>query len=175
MILLLFLLPVLSTVHGQIFNMLWQTDPVFKVPESVYYDEARDQIYVSNINGDPSGHDGNGFLSLLSKSGQVKALKWVTGMDAPKGIAMVDSLLYVTDIDRFHIINIENGNIVKTVKVDSAVFMNDIAISPGGKVYISDTYKNRVLLYDGDTVQVFIEGMRLNPPTGWNFLKISFM
>src|SRR5262245_61636037 len=36
-----------------------------KTPESVRYDPELDVFYVSNINGNPSDHDGNGFIAVV--------------------------------------------------------------------------------------------------------------
>src|SRR5579885_1511617 len=36
-----------------------------KTPESVRYDPELDVFYVSNINGNPSQHDGNGFIAVV--------------------------------------------------------------------------------------------------------------
>src|ERR1051326_3673129 len=36
-----------------------------KTPESVRYDPELDVYYVSNINGNPSQHDGNGFIDRV--------------------------------------------------------------------------------------------------------------
>ncbi len=88
---------------------VWRTGPVLKTPESVYYDEDRDVLYVSNINGDPTGKTGDGFISKLNLDGSVKEMKWVTGLDAPKGMAVFDGKLYVSDIQNLVVINIEKG------------------------------------------------------------------
>src|SRR4051812_31502782 len=36
-----------------------------KTPESVRYDPELDLFYISNINGNPSQHDGNGFIAVI--------------------------------------------------------------------------------------------------------------
>ena len=158
-------------VHAQVFTIAWETEPVFKTPESVYYDQARDQIYVSNINGKPAEKDGNGFLSLLGPDGKIIKLQWVTGMDSPKGMTMVDSLLYVTDIDRIRVIDVTTAKIIKTIPVDSAKFLNDIAAGPQGDIYISDTRKNEILKLANDTVKVWLTGEKIVSPNGLAFNK----
>ncbi len=40
--------------------------PGMKTPESVRYDPAQDLWFVSNINGNPSQKDGNGFIVRLT-------------------------------------------------------------------------------------------------------------
>jgi len=147
----------------------WETDHVFKTPESVWYDEARDQIYVSNINGKSSDKDNNGFIALLNSDGTVKTLHWVTGMNAPKGMVVIGDLLYVTDIDRFHVIDIDNARIIKTVEIDSAKFLNDMAADDDGNIYISDTRENHLLKYDGKKTEVWLTGDLIVSPNGLAF------
>jgi len=158
-------------ISAQSFDKIWETEKVFKTPESVYFNADRDQIYVSNINGKPTDKDNNGFISLLKKDGPITTLKWISGMNAPKGMAVVDSLLYVTDIDRFHIINIDEAKIIKTVNVDNAVFLNDMAADNAGNIFISDMGKDHVLKYDGQKVEVWLEGELIIRPNGLTFFK----
>ncbi|MCK4548774.1 MAG: ATP/GTP-binding protein, partial [Candidatus Krumholzibacteria bacterium] len=77
----------------------WATDPVFKVPESVCWDFDREILYVSNIAGNPGEKDGEGFISRVSIEGEVRKLRWVTGLNAPKGMAVFGGRIYVSDID----------------------------------------------------------------------------
>lgn len=63
---------------------VWQTDKVFSVPESVLYHKADKTLYVSNINGAPSGKNGKGFISKLPLDGRVLKLKWAEGLNAPR-------------------------------------------------------------------------------------------
>jgi len=167
------LLFILTDLNAQSFELVWETDAVFKVPESVCFDEIRNQIYVSNINGKPTVKDNNGFISILNTDGSIKKLKWITGMDAPKGMALNDSLLYVTDIGRFHIINVNTSKIIKTINVDSAEFLNDIAWNPNGDIYISDMAKNRLHRFDGVKVEIWLTGDDLVSPNGLAFYKQS--
>ena len=70
-------------------NLKWETDPTLTTCESVLYDQERDVLYVSNINGQPDGKDGNGFISKLNLDGKVTELEWVKGLNAPKGLGHV--------------------------------------------------------------------------------------
>ena len=85
-----------------------------KAPESALLDEARGVLYVSNVNGNPTDKDGNGYISKLSPDGTVTQAEWVTGLDAPKGLALHDSTLYVSDIDKLVAIDVGSGKIVNT-------------------------------------------------------------
>src|SRR5213594_2596037 len=63
----------------------------FQTPESVLWDSAQDVYYVSNINGNPSEKDGNGYISVIDSSGAVKYT--IKGLDA----VGPDGALYITD------------------------------------------------------------------------------
>lgn len=162
-------------IFAQSFDKIWETEKIFKTPESVYFDTERNQIYVSNINGKPTDKDSNGFISLLEKDGTVKRLQWVKGMHAPKGMGVVGNMLYVTDIDRFHIINIDEAKIIKTITVDSAIFLNDIAIGSDTNIYISDMSRNHVLKYDGERVAVWLKDEKVSKPNGLALFKGSLL
>lgn len=54
--------------NAQGLEKVWQTTAELKTPESVLYDQERDVIYVSNINGDPAQKDGNGKLKKGAKN-----------------------------------------------------------------------------------------------------------
>jgi len=161
----------LSTLRAQVFEKVWEPDSVLRIPESVYYDQARDQIYVSNINGKPLDKNGNGFISLVGPDGKIIKLQWVTGLDAPKGMAVSDSLLYVTDIDRIRVINITQARIIKTIPVDSAEFLNDLTKDDHGNLYISDTKTNKILKMSNDSVKVWMTDEKIISPNGLAFNK----
>src|SRR6185295_5962121 len=98
---------------GPTLTLKWQTDPQLTTCESVIYDKANDVLYVSNIDGTPDAKDGNGFISAVALDGTVKSLKWVTGMDAPKGLGIFGGKLYATDIDKIVEIDIASGKITQ--------------------------------------------------------------
>ncbi len=129
-------------------KMLWKTEPVFKIPESVFYDVSSKRIYVSNINGRPAEKNGNGFISVLDENGKVINLKWVDGLNAPKGIAKQNNKLFVTDIDRIAEIDIDKSRIVMYYPVPGASFLNDIVATDNGNIYISDSDKGVVFMLD---------------------------
>ncbi len=161
------------SLSAQSFDMVWETEKVFKTPESALYDAERNQIYVSNINGKPTVKDGNGFISILDTTGRVRKLKWVGGMNAPKGMARIDSLLYVTDIDRIVIIDITHDKIIKIVDVEGATFLNDIEPISKDKLIVSDTRMNHLLEFDGNKAVVWLEHDSLISPNGLAFFKES--
>ncbi len=150
MFLVCFFWPLQSLAKAPMLTKAWETTKELRVPESVIFDEITREIYVSNINGKPTVKNAMGFISVLKLDGSIKKLKWVTGMDAPKGMGIWKRTLYVTDIDRVHSISIGRGEIEKTWNVEGARFLNDIAIDKSGAVFISDmTTKTLHRIKDG--------------------------
>jgi sugar lactone lactonase YvrE len=137
----------------------WETDSVLTTAESVIYDKTNDVLYVSNINGDPTGKDGNGFISKVALDGKITELNWVKGMDAPKGLGIFNGVLFVTDIDRIHEIEIASGKISKTHKAEGAQFLNDITVDSSGKVYASDSNTGIIYVIDGGKLSKFMENV----------------
>jgi sugar lactone lactonase YvrE len=161
------------------------------VPESVKYDADLDVFFVSNINGNPSQKDGNGFISIvradstsvvkmLVESGKAPAGggKAVT-LNAPKGIAIKGDTLWVADIDVVHAINKRTGASIRDVTVTGATFLNDVAIGPDGAVYVTDTGivfdakggmthpgMNRIFRIASGKVTTVAEGDSLHNPNG---------
>jgi outer membrane protein assembly factor BamB len=117
---------------------LWQSKAIFQVPESVFFNTDDQMIYVANINGEPTGRDENGFISLLEADGRIVRLEWVTGLHAPKGMNVFDGKLYVADIYRVAEINIKTGKIIRYFEAEGAQFLNDIVADDDGNIYITD-------------------------------------
>ena len=119
----------------------------FSTPESVRYDEAADAWLVSNINGNPLGKDGNGFISRLTSDGTVDSLHFIMGgrngvtLHAPKGMAIIGDTLFVADIDALRAFHRMTGAPITSWNLapQGALFLNDVAVTPQGDVYVSDT------------------------------------
>jgi len=117
----------------------------FQTPESVLYDPAADVYLVSNINGNPTATDDNGFISRLRPDGRVASLKWIDGssaavtLNAPKGMAISGETLYVTDITAIRMFDRRTGRQKGSVVVPGSTFMNDAAAAPDGSVYFTDS------------------------------------
>ncbi|WP_353124729.1 YncE family protein [Parapedobacter pyrenivorans] len=125
-------------------TQVWKTDTVFTGSESTLYDPSADVIYVSNGNTKAGEKDNDGFISVVNTDGTVRNLRWAEGnLHAPKGMALIGGKLYVTDIDEVKIIDVASASIEKTIAVDSAVFLNDVA-TDGQQVYFSDSRTGRI-------------------------------
>jgi len=120
-------------------------DAGFMTPESILHDVGADVYLVSNINGAPLGADGNGFISRVAPDGEVVELKWIDGeteavtLNAPKGMAIDDGLLYVADIECVRTFDIMTGVPQGEVCIEGATFLNDVAAHPAGGVLVTDS------------------------------------
>jgi len=152
--------------YSQSFNEEWATEQVLETPESVFYNQERNEIYVSNINGKPLDKDGNGFIALMDTTGLIKELKWITGFDAPKGMAVFHDTLLVTDIDKIHIISISRQKVVQTIKVEGAGFLNDVIFLEDGSALITDMSENKIMKLDENGVSVWLTDPLLMKPNG---------
>jgi DNA-binding beta-propeller fold protein YncE len=150
------------------FVEVWESDRIFKVPESVCYDPKAKLLYVSNINGRPAERNGKGFISKLSPDGRVLKLKWATGLNAPKGMAVFKDRLYVSDIDQLVCIELTSGRILRKFPVEGAQFLNDVAVDERGYVYVSDSSGRNSTIYrlkDGK-MEIWLKGRDIRSPNG---------
>ncbi len=147
-------------------RFITETPPVFKTPESVKFDRIKGILYVANINGKPSEKDGNGFISKLNINGEILDLKWITELNAPKGMGIFDDKLYVTDIDKLVEISISEGKIIQRFLAKDAEFLNDIDIDKNGNVYVSDMAAGKIWMLKNNTFEIWLQSEELVSPNG---------
>jgi sugar lactone lactonase YvrE len=114
-------------------------------PESALYDPDTDMYLVSNINGDPTARDDNGFITRLTPDRKNYELQWIDGstpdvtLHAPKGMAFRGNLLLVADIDTVRLFDRKTGKPAGAWPVPNSTFLNDLAVGPGNILYATDT------------------------------------
>ncbi len=117
----------------------------FQTPESILVDTKNDVYLVSNINGNPSEADNNGFISKVAPDGTILELKWLEGgvggisLNAPKGMALVGNSLYITDLNVVRVFDKNSKRSLGTIKIPDSSFLNDLATDNMGNVYVSDS------------------------------------
>ncbi|RKD86543.1 NHL repeat-containing protein [Mangrovibacterium diazotrophicum] len=158
LLVLLYFITISFQASSQKLVEVWRTGPTLKTPESALYDPASQIIYVANINGNPTDKDGNGFISLLNPDGTIKQLEWVTGLNGPKGMAIFDGKLYVSDIDQLVEIDIAHAKIVKRYPAPNAIFLNDVAACQNGMIFVSDNRAGRIHVLKDGNFSVWLEG-----------------
>lgn len=120
-------------------------DVGFDTPESVLHDTEADIYLVSNVGGNPTARDGDGFISRVSPEGEVEELEWIDGSDdgvelhAPKGMAILGDSLYVADIDCVRIFVRTTGAHTGDVCMPDATFLNDVGVDENNVLYVTDS------------------------------------
>jgi sugar lactone lactonase YvrE len=135
-------------------------------PESAVVDPDAGVLYVSNVNGEPAAADGNGYISKLSLQGEVQEKEWVTGLNAPKGLALHDGNLYVSDIDELIVIDTATGEITARHEAQGATFLNDVTAHEDGRVFVSDMMQNQIWKLEGDQFEMWLQDEALENPNG---------
>jgi outer membrane protein assembly factor BamB len=138
----------------------------FENPESALPDTAAGILYVSNVAGGPGDKDGNGYISKLTLDGKVTALKWVTGLDAPKGLALVGGKLFVADLDQLVEIDVATGTVATRHQAPGAKILNDVAADSEGRIYVSDWPGNSIWRLADGTFEKWLENDQLEGPNG---------
>ncbi|MBO9717377.1 MAG: hypothetical protein J7507_11370 [Pseudoxanthomonas sp.] len=133
-------------------ELLWQVGG-FSAPESVVYDRARNRFYVSNMatRGD-AAVPGDGFISRMDAQGNITELKWVTGLQSPKGLALANGRLYVGDDDALVEIDPDSAHVVaRHAPADGGPGQfNDASADADGNVYVFSRRLDTVFrLHDG--------------------------
>lgn len=145
---------------------LWSTEQVFKIPESVLYDQNDEIIFVSNINGEPAEKNALGFISLLETNGNIRELEWITGLNAPKGMGIYQGKLYVSDITDIKVIDIESKEVIEVIEISGSSFLNDITVGDDGDIFITDSDTNKIYLLSNGEITTWLEGDMLMGPNG---------
>ncbi len=109
----------------------------FKTPESIV--AAKDgRIYISEIG--EFGKDGDGQISVIDKNGKVSV--FASGMDDPKGLALIKGILYVADKTRILKVT-PDGKWQVFVPAEAFAstpqFLNDLEPDTLGNLYVSDS------------------------------------
>ncbi len=144
----------------------------FSSPESVVV--SGDDVFVSNvgIKLEPLEKDGDGFISKLDRQGNIKALKWVDKLNAPKGMVSVNGVLYVADIDRVLGFRQRDGKLVFELDLaaSGAKFLNAFARYDNRRLLLSSTDLGKVFVIDLPSCG-YGEIKFDTPPTGPNGIK----
>lgn len=127
-------------------------------PYSFISDPSGKEYFISNINGEPDSRDNNGFITKLDADGKITHLKFVQGgtadvvLHAPKGMALIGTILYVVDLDQLKGFDKTTGKLVTTVSFSplskDPVSLTDVAASSTGQLYLTDQAANSIYHVD---------------------------
>ncbi|MER2996801.1 SMP-30/gluconolactonase/LRE family protein [Pontibacter populi] len=170
----------LLTSKGPVeLKQVWASDNTLRTPESVLYDPERQVLYVSNINQSKDRKDGDGFISKLNPQGEIEELYWVTGLNNPKGMALHNNVLYVSDVDEVVTIAAQTGAILGRYKADNSEALNDVTVDDEGNVYISDMAEKSIYQMRNGRITEWLDNTKRENPNGLyldgNRLVVAFM
>lgn len=150
-------------------------------PHSCLADPANNSYYISNVNGEPDARDNNGFITKLNGQAEIVGFKFISGgeqgatLHAPKGMAFVDQVLYVADVDTLRAFDKNTGKTMMTIVMTPSplpprpLSLIDIAANDQGLLFVSDMPGNTIYKIDTrqrHAVSVFIHDERLAGPAG---------
>jgi hypothetical protein len=115
-------------------------------PESVL--KIGDRLFVSNLKG--------GFISELSADGKfIRKTFQKTVLHAPKGLATMNNIIYVTDTSRVVGFDINTGEQVYEHTIPGAIFLNDLCVVEKNQLAVTDSKTDHIYLINtpGKTIQ----------------------
>jgi DNA-binding beta-propeller fold protein YncE len=151
---LLALAAAMAPAEAQELTEAWRATG-FSSPESVAYDPGTKTLFVSNINNPDFGSkNGQGYVSQIGTDGSVIKEKFVETLESPKGIDIADGHLYVAGIEELVEVDIAAGQILNRYPAPGAGFLNDVAVAPDGRVFVSETMTGAIyVLADGQLTE----------------------
>jgi DNA-binding beta-propeller fold protein YncE len=157
-------------------TFLFNINQGLKTPESSQCYNGK--LYISNIgNTPPDKKDGDGYISLADLKGNIIKRKFISGLNAPKGITFANGKLFVADIDTVIVADAQTGEVLRRIRIPQAQFLNDTAYDGKGYVYVSDTQTNTIYRVDirNYKVSVFLRSSELQGPNGIAFSRTGDM
>lgn len=165
MLLLSFISYSQSNFQDERLEKLWESSAGLRTPESVLYDNTGKLLYVSNIKDNPWDKDENGYITRHKENGDIVNYEWVQELSAPKGMALLQGKLFVTNIDEVVEIDIEKAEIVQRHKHPEAQNLNDIALGADGRIFISDSKGNYLFEISNGVMDILYQS-EIGPTNG---------
>ena len=147
----------LSSAQHKI-TKVWQTPAELAIPESVL--PANGILYVSLIDGDAWAKDGKGGVAKVALDGKIISTDWITGLNAPKGLAIKGNWLYVADVDELVVVNIKANKVDHKITIAGAKGLNDVTVDKSGAVYVTDSMTGMVHKVVGDNVSLYLQDLK---------------
>ncbi|RAJ87885.1 hypothetical protein CLV59_101650 [Chitinophaga dinghuensis] len=115
-----------------------------KTPESIIPFQQGYFITDLGAGGDPSAKDGNGVIWKMDKKGQ--GTVFATGLDAPKGTAIVGHTLYVADVDKVKGFDVSTGKQIFTLDFSATgtLLLNDLTKKDEHTLFVSASDINKI-------------------------------
>lgn len=126
-------------------TLIWETDTVLAIPESVLPGFKDKVLYVSLIDGQGWDNDRRGEIARLSLDGKIIDTTWITGLNAPKGMGRIGQLLYIADNSEVAVMDMTKGAVIHKISIEGAKGLNDITVDQKTHtVYVSDSRTSKI-------------------------------
>ncbi len=147
-------------------DIAWIARGEFCEPETVL-PLPDDTLLVSNVCGFQSA--GDGYLSLLDAQGNAIEWKAVDSLDAPLGMTLSGSTIYIVDANRVKSFSWPGLELIDVMSLETVV-ANDITAAPNGDLYVSDTSAGSVTKISASgQVQEFVADTEFSGANGIEF------
>jgi len=134
-----------------IINVITASGQKLIKPESICYDQNNDRWLVSDVGQHQNMTDGK--IYIVDDEGNIVS-EFISGLADPKGIFILNDNLYVADLTKVLVIDLNTKEVKKTISIPNSVFLNDIVADKEGNLYISDTQMSSIFKIDASTEQV---------------------
>jgi sugar lactone lactonase YvrE len=147
---------------------LWETNEIFKSPESVVYDGTRGFLYISNCNG--SLKDGLPYgeqcISKANLKGEIIKFDWIENLTKPTGICINDDKLYI--VERFGVVvyDLKTDKVSDKFYIKTSYFLNDVTVGSDGSIYVSESDTNVIYRIKGRNVEKWLDSEEISRPNG---------
>ena len=132
--------------------------------ESAVYNAKQNIIYASLIG---EKEPGDGAIATIDLDGKLIDALFISGLNDPKGIAITEYKLYVSDINELVEADLKTGKIIKKYSHEGLEFLNDVAIDGQGNVYVSDTGTSKIYQLDTQgNFSLWLADENLDRPNG---------
>lgn len=132
--------------------------------ESAVYNATKDVIYASLIGNEEAG---DGSIATVGPDGTLINKTFVSGLNDPKGIAITNDKLYVSDVTELVEADLATGAVLNKYTLEGPQFLNDVAIDDAGNVYVSDTRTSEIYRLDGTgNFSLWLADSALDHPNG---------
>ncbi|MFN0202655.1 MAG: hypothetical protein ACKVTZ_14115 [Bacteroidia bacterium] len=104
-------------------------------------------IYVSNVGNElkPEAKDNDGYISKYTRTGQLVEQRFIRNLNAPKGMVIVKSILYIADVDKIVAYSLLSKRAMTPISFEGlTTFLNDITVKDDTSLLVSATDAGKV-------------------------------
>ena len=159
---------ILSAQTAAQLTKIWESDTIFKGPESVAYDAIRNCLYVSNYNKYP--RDGmmynEDYITKTDLNGRILENIFVNGLTCPTGICVLKNRLYI--VERFGLVvyDLQLNKIEARYRINDTEFLNDVSVDSSGNIYISDSGSDIIYRIKDGIFEKWLTSKEINQTNG---------